>query len=150
MDIRNYCIIVKSTTPIIPSEPVFSTWLVVTFEKKFNMCNPIRSTLKTMRRLSVRLRVRTAEVKLDSQRQNRRKEDRGGWRHVSLVTSTFSSPLSLPRKRRAETSEKVQPPRNMTTMMRWASFFPLESAPLLPVERQNLHYSSVPNMQKGL
>lgn len=45
-------------------------------------------------------------------------------------------PLSLPRKRRAEISEKVQPPRNMTRMMRWASFFALKSAPLLPGERQ--------------
>lgn len=41
-------------------------------------------------------------------------------------------PLSLPRKRRAEISEKVQPPRNITRMMRCASFLPLRSAPLLP------------------
>lgn len=46
------------------------------------MCNSIKSILKRKRRLSVGLRVRTTEVKLDSQRQNRRKEDHGGWRRV--------------------------------------------------------------------
>lgn len=47
-----------------------------------------------------------------------------------------SLPFSLPRKRSAEISEKVHPPRNMTRMIRWESVFTLASDPLLPAERE--------------
>lgn len=47
----------------------------------------------------------------------------------------YSVPLSLPRNRRAEISEYVQPPRNITKIIRWASVLILASPPLLPAEQ---------------